>query len=235
MTTIPSITSVDSSSAAQTYGNSALGKDEFLNLLVTQLKYQNPLEPMDDTEFVAQLAQFSSLEQLSNINTSLESSAQLDYVLSQTIANTMATTLIGKEVIAEGNSIMHTFEESDTLSYKLGGDAADVEIKIYNDAGTLVRTVNLEDVESGMNTYSWDGKDDAGNNLAAGDYTYEISATNSDGAAVTAETRITGMVDSVRYEDGQGYLIINGQKIPFSDIIEVIQPGQSGSRTYHNG
>ena len=139
MPTIPNVTYTDSNSlTSQAYGNSAMGKDEFLNLLVTQLKYQNPLEPMDDTQFVAQLAQFSSLEKLTDINTTLQSSTQLDYVLSQTIANTMATTLIGKEVIAEGKDIIHSYDQSDSLSFKLGGDASETEIKIYNDSGALV-------------------------------------------------------------------------------------------------
>jgi flagellar basal-body rod modification protein FlgD len=236
MPTIPNVNYVDSNtSTGQTYGNSAMGKDQFLNLLVTQLKYQNPLEPMDDTQFVAQLAQFSSLEKLSDINTTLESSTQLDYVLSQTIANTMATTLIGKEVVAEGNDIVHTSEQNSTLSFKLGADAAETEIKIYNEAGTLVRTVTVNDLDKGMNSYTWDGKNDDGMTQPSGNYTFEVTAKDSTGGEITADPRIIGTVDSVRYEDGQGYLIINGQKVALSDIIEVIQGDQSGSRTYHNG
>jgi flagellar basal-body rod modification protein FlgD len=235
MPTIPNVTYANNSSTGQTYGNSTLGKDEFLNLLVTQLRYQDPMEPMKDTEFVAQLAQFSSLEQLSSINSSLDSSSQLDYILSQTIANTMATTLIGKQIIADGNQIPHTYGENDTLNFNLASDAADVEIKIYDDAGTLVRTITQEDLDSGMNSCQWDGKNESGVNVAAGEYTFQVTAKDSAGKDIKVETRRIGIVDSVRYIDGQGYLMVDGQKISLSDIIEVVEPGSSGSRTYHNG
>ncbi len=216
--------------ASQIAGNSTLGKDEFLNLLVTQLRFQDPLEPMKDTDFVAQLAQFSSLEQLSNIGASLDNSAQLDYILSQTIANTMATSLIGKEVIAAGNEISHTYEHNENLSFTLSGDAASVEIKIFDDKGALVRTITESDLDEGINSVSWNGKNDSGADLSAGNYTFTVTATNAAGETVASETRRIGMVDSVRYEDGQGYLIVGGQRISLSDIIEVVLPGHSSSR-----
>ena len=173
----------------QAAGNTSLGKGDFLNLLVTQLRYQNPLGPVKDTDFVAQLAQFSSFEQLSNINTSLDNSTQLNYVLSQTIANTMATTLIGKEVVAAGNQIAHKYDSDDTLRYNLSDNAAIVEIKIYDEKGALVRTISGENLDKGMNSMTWDGKDDTGANVAAGDYTYAVTAKDENGNDDTAETR----------------------------------------------
>jgi flagellar basal-body rod modification protein FlgD len=236
---MPNVTSVNnvanSNPTNRISSNSMLGKDEFLNLLVTQLRYQDPMEPMKDTDFVAQLAQFSSLEQLSSINTSLDNSSQLNYVLSQTIANTMATTLIGKEVIAAGNGIAHTSGHNDNLNFNLGGEAAKVDVKIYDDKGTLVRTISKDNLGQGMNSVTWDGKNDSGADVSAGNYTYSVSATNQAGETVTAETRRIGIVESVRYEDGQGYLIVNGQKISMSDIIEVVLPGQSGHSSIDNG
>ena len=212
-----------------TVGSTELGKDDFLNLLVTQLRYQDPMEPLQDSDFVAQLAQFSSLEQLSNINTSLGYSTQLDYVLSQTIANTMATTIIGKEVVAEGNSIYHKYDEDSRISFDLNADAHNVEVKIYNEAGTLIRTITEQDLEQGMNHITWDGKDSSGSNVAGGDYTFEVTAKDSSDEAVGVETRLVGIVESVRYEDGQGYLIVGGRQIDMSDIIEINLPSDSGS------
>jgi flagellar basal-body rod modification protein FlgD len=236
MPSIPNVTYSDPNTATgQPAGNSKLGKDEFLNLLVTQLRYQDPMEPMKDTDFVAQLAQFSSLEQLSSINTSLDSSTQLNYVLSQTIANTMATTLIGKQIIAAGDQIGHSYNESDTLNFDLSSNAKTAEINIYDDAGTLVRTITREDLDKGMNSCTWDGKDNSGANLAAGNYTFKVTAKDDTGKDIAVETRRIGIVESIRYEDGQGFLIVDGQKVSLSDIIEVVQPGQSGGRTYHNG
>lgn len=208
-------------------GKSELGKIDFLNLLVTQLRYQNPMEPMKDSDFIAQLAQFSSLEQLSNINTSLGYSMELDYVLSQTIANTMATTIIGKEIVAEGNGIHHTYEAKETVHFNLAADAKDVKVKIYDEAGTLVRTIMVQNLEEGKNMVDWDGKDDSGSKLAGGDYTFEVEAKNSADESIDVSTRIVGIVNSVRYQDGRGFLVINGQMIEMSDILEVNLPSSS--------
>jgi len=235
MTTVSNVGSTQNSNlTTEVTSNAELGKQDFLNLLVTQLKYQDPLEPMEDTEFVSQLAQFSSLEQLSNISTSLDTSSQLDYVLSQTIANTMATTLIGREVVAAGDQIVHSYGESNSLDFDLSGDASNVNIQILNADGTVVRTLDFEDMEEGLNSVNWDGKDNSGVSVAAGDYTFKVTAANESGEAITVETRRIGIVDSIRYEDGQGYLIVNGQKIALSDIIEVNLEG-STNRNSDNG
>lgn len=236
MPDISSITNSQTTNAMnQAMGQSQMGKDEFLNLLVTQLRYQNPLEPMKDTEFVAQLAQFSSLEQLSNINSTLDNSTQLDYMLSQTIANTMATTLIGKEVIATGNQINHSYDAAETLHFNLAGEAASAEIKIYDEDGALVKTIQTDDLDSGLNSIEWNGKDESGANISAGNYTFEVTATDAGGESVAVETRRIGTVESVRYEDGQGYLIVDGQKISLSDILEINMPGQLHSKPINNG
>ena len=222
-------------SATRASGNSKLGKNDFLNLLVTQLRYQNPLEPLKDSDFIAQLAQFSSLEQLQSINSSLLYSAELDYILSQTIANTMATTIIGKEVVADGNTIYHTYDSNDDLHFRLDADAADIEIKIYNDSGTLIRTIRLEDLEEGMNSCDWDGKDGSGTKVAGGEYTFSVSATDNAGNDVGTQTRIVGIVESIRYENNQGYLIIGGQRISMSDIIQINLPDDSGGDSEEEG
>jgi flagellar basal-body rod modification protein FlgD len=236
MPNIPSVGNIPAySQSAQTAGSANLGKDEFLNLLVTQLRYQDPMEPMKDTDFVAQLAQFSSLEQLSNINNSLDASTQLNYILSQTIANTMATTLIGKEVVAVGDSVEHAYGDTEGLSFNLGQDAATVEVKIYDEKGALVRTITEENLSEGLNSINWNGKDDTGGNVSAGNYTFSVTAKNTAGETVSAETRKVGIVESIRYEDGQGFLIVNGQKIALSDILEVHLPGNLNHRPNDNG
>lgn len=221
--------------ATQAVNQTRLGKDDFLNLLVTQLRYQDPLEPLQDSDFVAQLSQFSSLEQLENINTNLGYSNELDYVLSQTIANTMATTIIGKEVEATGNSVYHQYDKSDEVHFKLSGEAQTAEIQIYNESGSLVRTLTADNLGEGMNSVEWDGKDDAGTKVPGGEYTFSVTAKDSAGNDLEVETRIVGIVDSVRYENGQGWLMIGNQKISMSDIIQINLPESSGDDGDQNG
>jgi len=199
-----------------------LGKSDFLNLLVTQLRYQNPLEPIKDQEFVAQLAQFSQLEQLENMSESLATNTQVDYIMSQTIANTMATTLIGKTVIAEGADFYLTTGEDVDLSFNLGTDAANVTVTIYNPSGSAVREVQLNDLPKGDTTYSWDGRDDNGSLLSPGDYSYEVTALTGTGESITVEKRVIGAVDSVKYIDGKAYLMVGGYKVDLSTIIEIV-------------
>ncbi len=219
----------------QVAGKSNLGKDDFLNLLVKQLQYQDPMEPMKDTDFVAQLASFSSLEQLSNIGTSLDNSTQLNYILSQTIANTMATTLIGKEVVANGNQIQHDSNSSNQLNFNLADPAANVEVEVKDENGTVIRTITANHLAKGNNSVEWDGRDDNGVRVAAANYTFSVSAKDQDGKEVKAETRLIGLVESVRYEEGQGYLIVNGQKVSLSDIIEVNLDRSSSGMTENGG
>jgi len=210
-----------------------LDKNDFLNLLVTQLRYQNPLEPMKDQEFIGQLAQFSQLEQLENMNSSLATTTQVDYLMSQTIANTMATTLIGKTVIAEGADFFLTTGEDIDISYNLATDAATVEIRVFNDSGTLVRTIQLEDLPKGNNTYTWDGRNDEGSMLGSGDYSFEVTAETLSGESLTVDKRVIGVIDSVKYIDGQAYLIVGGYSVSLSTIIEVEQADGSASN-YNN-
>ena len=92
--------------------NGTLGKDDFLKLMIAQLKNQDPLNPMNGTEYAAQLAQFTSLEQLTNLNANVSKSIDTNYVLTQSINNTLAATLIGKEVKINGNTIQNNGQES---------------------------------------------------------------------------------------------------------------------------
>ncbi len=200
---------------------SIMGKDDFLFLLVSQLKNQDPFEPMKDTEFVSQLAQFSSLEQLQNLNDNVSSNSQLDYLLTQTISNSLATQLIGKEIKANGNSLELADDNTPKVSFKLDSPASEVTIKIYNSDGTLVRTMTENDTESGVHTVDWDGKDDNGTTLGNGQYTYSVSAKDTSGESISVAPLEVGLVEGVSYSNGIAYLMVNGQKINFGDVIEI--------------
>ena len=215
------LNSASSSSTGATTSSSTLGKDQFLKLLISQLQNQNPLEPMNDQEYVAQMAQFSSLEQLQNMNSTLSQNMQYNMLLSQTINNTMATSLIGKEITADSDSIGVTSGSGADITFKSTGFAPTGTITITDAKGVVVRSLQVSNLQSGDNSVHWNGKDDLGNNVASGDYTYQINLKDTNGQAVTVSNYRTGKVDSVKYVDGQAYLLVDGAYIPLAQVREV--------------
>jgi len=208
-----------SGSTTQTTPASAqqpLGKDEFLQLLVAQLSAQDPLNPMDSREFSAQLAQFSALEQMTNVNSTLEELVKAQ----EAMGNSSMISLIGKLVDIPGNSFEHTQGETTNLTYTLGSEASTTKIEIFDAAGNLVNTLNGPSAQ-GSNLAIWNGLDSQGNPAAAGFYTFKVQATNAAGGLVTSETFTTGLVTDVLFQEGSAFAVVNGQKLPAAEITRV--------------
>ncbi len=200
-------------------GSSALGKEDFLKLLITQLQYQDPLSPLENTEFMAQLAQFSSLEQLQNVNSNL----QTNLLLTQSLNNSLATNLIGKRIVALGKELYLTGKEGLEITFDLVADGG-VTVKVYDDNGNLVRTLKPGALPSGRNRLPWDGKDSEGNSLPLGNYSFQVEATDSNGNSLDVTTYSTGLVTGVKFEDGNAVLMLGDQGVDLSDIIEILTP-----------
>jgi flagellar basal-body rod modification protein FlgD len=221
---IPSSLSIDNRLAAlnadHTRANDQLGRDSFLNLLVTQLENQDPLSPLQDHEFVAQLATFSSLEQLESINSGMQASL----LMSQSVNNSLATNLIGKEVLAEGGEVTLGEDDEPSFQLELDRDAA-VTVEIRDATGTPVRHLDLGLTSGGASTVRWDGDTDTGGRAAPGKYTISITAIDEAGQAVAASAKVRALVEAVRFMDGTGYLVVNGTTIPLSSVQEVLAAG----------
>mgnify|MGYP000202217515 CR=1 FL=1 len=198
-------------------GTKALGRDVFLQLLTTQLQYQDPLDPTDSTQFVAELAQFTQLEQTSEMN------AQLTQLVEGNISlnNFGATALIGKEVQVEGGVFSLIEGSASNFSYQLSGDAEEVVIQIVDGIGDVVRILTPGAQQAGIQRASWDGRDANGNPLPAGDYSFNISARDLAGGPVESETFSSGIVSGVLFENGVPFVTVNGGDIPASDVISV--------------
>lgn len=200
-----------------------LGKDDFLQLLIAKLTHQDPLKPMEDEQFVAQLAQFSSLEQMQNINESLSQSLDWDYLQMQTINNTMATSLIGREVNALYRAVYVDEDNQPGISFISGEYAEDVKIKISNADGVIVRSLTLENVPAGNHTINWDGRDKNGNRVEEGYYNIVITATDANGDSFSPSTYLNGKVSGVVYREGAAFLKVEGVEIPLSDVRGISQ------------
>ena len=220
---IPNVTFLSETGAGYQAGTTdkVLDKDAFMRLLVAKLSNQDPLNPMADEEFVAQLAQFSSLEQMQNMNSNLQQDIQWNYLLSQTISNTMATSLIGRTIRADSSTLYINDGGSADVVLTLDRPVTDLTVTIRDENGTAVRTIRKDETPAGDLTINWDGTDDTGSRCAAGTYTVEVSATDVNGNSFTPDQFIEGPVTAVTYRDGIALLNVNGQQLPLASVLEV--------------
>lgn len=221
---MPGITPVEGSSPYETqssnFSTNNLGKDEFLQLLITKLTNQDPLEPTNDEQFIADLAQFSSLEQMNNIANAISQGNEWNYMQSSSMHNLMAANLIGKDVMASYESVYLDTGESATIRFATNQFAEQIEFRIKDSDGNLVSTVREDHVPIGVHSIKWDGTDSRGNRVADGTYTVEAVAYNGD-AQFRPELSLSGLVESVVYRNGTPYLTIDGVEINFGDVRSV--------------
>ncbi|MGE4537812.1 MAG: flagellar hook assembly protein FlgD [Desulfovibrio sp.] len=221
MSYVSSILGADTSTTSTTSktGTSSLGQDAFLQLLVTQLQYQDPLSPMDDKDFVAELAQFSSLEQLTEINTGIDNLATLNEK-SQVMG---AVNFIGKTIEATGTAVSLTKGKATSVTFTLPEDAQTCIVNVLDSSGTIVRTKDLNATKAGDVEFTWDGKDYDGNVCDDGQYQIAVTATNADSEVMKVTSTMSGTVVGVTQQNGTYYLNIgNDRYVAFNDITNVI-------------
>jgi flagellar basal-body rod modification protein FlgD len=193
-----------------------LGRDTFLTLLVAQLKNQDPLNPMDSTQYTAQLAQFSSLEQLFSINDNLEGLKQSSDGESQ--ENLLD--YIGKEVTSGDNSLSLIHGETLGGTYDLR-ERGDVIVSIFDGLGQEVRTLYVTDQAPGKYSVPFDGRDNNGYELPDGDYNFAVRAFDYNGHTVDVKAGLSGKVTAVTYELGTPYLVVGDHHIRPESVSEV--------------
>jgi flagellar basal-body rod modification protein FlgD len=234
MTNSSSVTGLDSSTyrvqdelsmfAAPTRSNE-LGRNEFMQLLVKQLENQNPLEPMKNEEFVAQLATFSSLEQLTDMNKRMDSmiSGQGQLI------NAQALTLIGREVVADtGGTLRMNVDaagnrSSDRIVVDVAEQPAAMYVEIKDASGKVVRRINVDDPQAGRTNIEWDGLGAGDVKLPAGEYTFDVVVTDGKGNALDASGYVALTVDGINIGDGGLALVSGDRTIDFANVIEIRQ------------
>ncbi len=194
-----------------------LGKDEFLKLLAVQLEYQDPLDPLKNTDFIAQMAQFSTLEGITNMSSNMETmSSSLVNMKNLNVAG-----LIGKEVKLPGSGLELAEGGTARMDFVMSDRADSVSVNIYNHLGTPVRAIEAGHMGIGPASLTWDGMDNDGNQLPAGNYSYAVMGTNRDGSRVGADSYMIDTVEGVVFENDTPFLLINGQKVNYNSINEI--------------
>jgi len=219
MIDVTSVQQATQTSAATVKGpNQTLNQDQFLKLLLAQLKHQDPLNPVDNTQFIAQLAQFSQLEQTKQM-----SSALSKFVDQQNVSNNSSLVgLVGRRVSAVGSSVVLSPGTAAPLSYSLAGEAAAVTVQVSTATGIPVRTFHATGQPAGTQTIAWDGKDQNGNTLPAGTYAFTVKATVGKDQPVSVTTLQTGQVTAVTFANGTPKIVLSsGQSVAPSQILEV--------------
>lgn len=199
--------------------------NKFLNLLVTQLQHQDPLEPMDATQFTSQLVQFASVEQQIYSNGHLEDLVNLQ----QTSQVASMVNYLGTTIEASGKTL-YMEDGSAKYSYTLDKNARETTITITDDAGKTVATLPGQ-TTSGYHTAEWDGKDSDGNQLPDGTYTINVTAIDPDGNALNVSQTVTGRVTGAGNESGDVVLYMNDVAVPMGAILSINETPQQQSAT----
>ena len=200
----------------ETSGSAAADKNMFMKLLLAQIKNQDPLKPTDQTDFVAQLAQFSTLEGIQNLNSSVQDIGSM-YRSSQAL---QATALVGRDVLVPG-SVGYLESGSKLEGMIAAGQASgDVTMTIKDVNGAVVATRDLGNVGDAETPFSWDGTDDNGNPLPAGLYSIGIEGT-AGGNNTALETNMYSRVNSVSIVNNQGGMVLNLNGIGQIDSTEI--------------
>lgn len=193
-----------------------MGKQEFLQLLVAQLRNQDPMNPMESQEFASQLAQFSSVEQLVNVNTQLTGQAAYTSALAQAMNSSAAVGVIGRDVVAVGDAVEVAGGQA-AVQVDVGGTGGSATVRVYDQEDRLVAEVPAGSVGGGRQTLTLNGLD----SLEDGAYRYEVEVTNAAGEEVATTGLVTGTVSGVKYEMSGPVLMIGSMTISLSAVVEV--------------
>ncbi len=217
-----SVGAVDSTSASNSQATAGakkntLTQEDFLKIFTTQMRFQNPLEPLDNFQMATQLAQFNTVDSLTRMNETL---TQL-MAAQNSMNNVQAAGLIGKKVETQGNRLAIQQGAVGEGFYELARPAK-VVIQILNSQGGLVRQIDAGVRDTSRQAIGWNGKNQAGAALPDGVYTFRVIAVDSQGQAVPVTSYRIGTVERVSLENSSVTLQVNGDKVAFKDILSIL-------------
>lgn len=216
--TISSISSSgQSQSIQQTGSRDTLTQDDFLNLIITQLRNQDPLQPMSSYEMSNQMTQLGILNSVNGMNENIES--MLAY--QNSMYNLTASSLIGKAVEVIGNSFIIEEGTVSKAYYQLS-QSGDVTIQIYDNNGNLVRTIQDGIKDTSKQTLVWDGKNQQGVKCPNGNYTFKITAVDDKRQSISTTSYMIGTIKGISFKNGIIYLDLGSVKITMNQITGIL-------------
>ena len=217
LTNVASASAQSSATAASGNTKKALSQEDFLNLFVTQMRYQNPLEPMDNYQMASQMGQMTSVETLKNIYEAVEK-----LTASQTSwSNFQASGLIGKKVEYQGNAISLEQGTVSEAYYQLAS-AGKVQLQVYDGSGNLVWKSEAGSKDATKQKFEWNGKNQQGIQVPDGSYYFQVSAVDEKGSSISFKTRGVGTVSGVSLENGTSSLQVGKNKISLNEITAIL-------------
>lgn len=206
---------VDPSKKMRTAGDAELGKDAFMKLMLAQMKHQDPTNPMQSHEMAAQLAQFTSLEQLSNINSTL---AQMQGAQTPSM-NYQALALIGKKVSGDSSKLVRTAGDTKHgITFELMNDAMNVKVTVKDSTGKTVRNLEFANLKKGQNSVEWNGLGEDGLAARPGEYKVAVEGVTNTGGKVFAKTSFGGRITGLNYTAEGPVLLVGNQTVKMSDV-----------------
>ncbi len=197
--------------------SSELGQDSFLKLLVAQMQHQDPLNPQGNEQFMAQLAQFTSLEQLMGVNTALGDL----YAATSSMNNASMTQLLGRDVTAYSDDIAYSGEGAQDIHFASAGEIERMTVTIMDEDGKVVARQELEGFPKGESSWTWDGNDLHGVQASEGKYTVSFNAFDANGNPMEVRNLIKGNVNEMSYETGSPIPYVDGVEISIGAILRV--------------
>jgi flagellar basal-body rod modification protein FlgD len=193
-----------------------LGKDDFMKLLLLELQYQDPTDPMDTEKILSQTSELATLESADNTNKALEE-------LSKSLAASQQYSVIsaiGKTASLGTDTIQHTKGEVSSFDLSFAEDVSQGTVEIRDNAGNLVKSFPIEDLEKGTHSFEWNGTDSQGNTVDDGLYSVTATYYDTEGNPGTSAVG-TYTIESVKFDNGQALLKLGSSYVPLEDVVEI--------------
>lgn len=217
---------VDPGKKMRTVGDSSMGKDAFMTLLLAQMKNQDPTNPLKSHEMSAQLAQFTSLEKLNNINDGIEGLRKDQ----QPSHNFEALSFIGKTISTDNSKVSRMDKDAHhDIRFTLPSDAVKLSMTVKDAEGKPIRTLDFKNLKAGKNELDWNGLTDDGSSAPLGDYAISFEATGSNGRKLAVETKTEGVISGVNFTPHGPQLMVGKQVINMSEVKSISDSSVSES------